>query len=75
MVQPNTPRAFHVMTKPIGPICNLDCEYCFYLDKEKLYPETRSFRMTDEILENYVKQLRHRKSTKSRLHGRAVNLH
>ena len=56
MLQQNTPRAFHVMTKPIGPICNLDCEYCFYLDKEKLYPETRSFRMNDEILENYVKQ-------------------
>ena len=56
MLQQNTPRAFHVMTKPIGPICNLDCEYCFYLDKEKLYPETRSFRMNDEVLENYVKQ-------------------
>ncbi len=56
MVQYKTPRAFHVMTKPIGPICNLDCEYCFYLDKEKLYPETGSFRMKDEILENYVKQ-------------------
>ena len=56
MVQHNTPRAFHVMTKPIGPICNLDCEYCFYLDKEELYPETRSFRMDDEVLENYVKQ-------------------
>ena len=54
--QQNTPRAFHVMTKPIGPICNLDCEYCFYLDKEKLYPETRSFRMDDAVLENYVKQ-------------------
>ena len=56
MVQHSTPRAFHVMTKPIGPICNLDCEYCFYLDKEELYPETRSFRMNDEVLENYVKQ-------------------
>ena len=56
MVQHNAPRAFHVMTKPIGPICNLDCEYCFYLDKEKLYPETQSFRMNDAILENYVKQ-------------------
>ena len=56
MVQHNPPRAFHVMTKPIGPICNLDCEYCFYLDKEELYPETRSFRMDDAVLENYVKQ-------------------
>src|SRR5580698_3833613 len=30
---------FHVLTKPIGPICNLDCRYCFYLEKQKLYPE------------------------------------
>ncbi len=28
------------MTKPIGPICNLDCKYCFYLEKEKLYPDS-----------------------------------
>ena len=48
--------AFHVMTKPIGPICNLDCEYCFYLEKEELYPDNNSFRMTDEVLENYVRQ-------------------
>ena len=50
-----TQQPFHVMTKPIGPICNLDCEYCFYLKKEDLYPETKSFRMTDEVLENYVR--------------------
>ena len=56
MTESRSPKAFHVMTKPIGPICNLDCEYCFYLDKEKLYPNTRSFRMTDEVLENYVRQ-------------------
>src|ERR1700738_4001637 len=31
--------AFHVLAKPVGPICNLDCKYCFYLEKEKLYPE------------------------------------
>src|SRR5947199_5776792 len=30
---------FHVMTKPIGPICNLDCKYCFYLEKESLYQD------------------------------------
>ena len=56
MIEYKAPRAFHVMTKPIGAICNLDCEYCFYLDKEELYPNTRSFRMTDEVLENYVRQ-------------------
>src|SRR3569623_652494 len=46
----------HIMTKPIGPICNLDCKYCFYLEKEKLYPGTKSFKMPDDVLENYVKQ-------------------
>src|SRR5579864_3870326 len=50
------PTAFHVMTKPIGPICNLDCKYCFYLEKEKLYPAERSWKMSDEVLEEYVRQ-------------------
>lgn len=49
-------RAFHVMTKPIGPLCNLDCKYCFYLEKEKLFPSNENFKMTDEVLENYVRQ-------------------
>ncbi len=50
------PVAFHVMTKPSGAVCNLDCKYCFYLEKEKLYPGTTNFFMTEETLENYVKQ-------------------
>jgi len=33
---------FHIMTKPIGPMCNLDCTYRFYLEKEKLYPNTKT---------------------------------
>ncbi|MGA0177083.1 MAG: radical SAM protein, partial [Chthoniobacterales bacterium] len=49
-------QAFHVMTKPIGPICNLDCKYCFYLEKEKLFPSNENFRMSDEVLETYVRQ-------------------
>jgi len=47
---------FHIMTKPIGPICNLDCSYCFYLEKEKLYPGTRHWAMSPDILERYVRQ-------------------
>ncbi len=47
---------FHVMTKPIGPVCNLACEYCFYLEKDALYPKAEDFRMSDELLEEYVKQ-------------------
>ena len=44
------------MTKPIGPICNLDCKYCYYLEKEALYPPRHVFRMSDEVLDSYVSQ-------------------
>lgn len=47
---------FNIITKPIGAICNLDCEYCYYLEKEQLYPDTRSFKMTDEVLEAFTRQ-------------------
>src|SRR5215475_4399930 len=47
---------FHIMTKPIGPICNLDCKYCFYLEKENLYQNTSDWRMQDEVLEQYIRQ-------------------
>ncbi len=55
LTQPGIP-AFHVMTKPVGPICNLNCTYCFYLEKEKLFGETEQFRMADDVLENYIQQ-------------------
>jgi uncharacterized protein len=47
---------FHVMAKPTGPICNLDCRYCYFLSKERLYPGDR-FRMTDDVLEAYIRQV------------------
>ncbi|WP_348263753.1 anaerobic sulfatase-maturation protein [Telmatobacter sp. DSM 110680] len=47
---------FHIMTKPIGPICNLDCKYCFYLEKENLYPQTKHWAMSPEVLERYIEQ-------------------
>lgn len=50
------PPRFHVLAKPTGAICNLDCSYCFFLDKEVLYPGS-NFRMSDEVLEKYVAQL------------------
>jgi uncharacterized protein len=50
-------RSFHVMTKPIGPICNLDCKYCFYLEKERLHEPGEKWKMSDEVLETYVRQL------------------
>src|SRR5512135_1798956 len=52
----NAPPAFHLLSKPTGAICNLDCAYCFFLAKELLYPGSH-FRMADELLEEYVRQL------------------
>lgn len=49
--------SFHVMAKPSGAQCNLTCDYCFYLDKSKLYPDTRRPRMGDEVLEAYTLQI------------------
>lgn len=43
------------MTKPAGPLCNLDCSYCFYLEKTKLFPKNHSFKMEDATLEAYIK--------------------
>ncbi len=47
--------AFHIMSKPIGPICNLNCKYCFYLEKEKLYPSQSKWAMPDDVLEAYIR--------------------
>ncbi len=44
----------YVMAKPIGSSCNLNCAYCYYLEKEKLYENRKSFQMSDETLETYI---------------------
>jgi uncharacterized protein len=44
------------MAKPTGAVCNLDCEYCFFLSKEMLYPGSR-FRMAADLQETYIRQL------------------
>jgi uncharacterized protein len=49
-------QAFQVMAKPTGALCNLDCKYCFYLEKEKLYPGRSAWAMSDDVLESYVRQ-------------------
>ncbi len=49
-------RAFHIMAKPTGAVCNLACDYCFFLAKQQLYPGSR-FRMSDEVLDSYIRQL------------------
>ena len=48
--------AFHVMAKPTGPLCNLDCEYCYYLEKENLYGNKTDWRMKHDVLEKYIKE-------------------
>ncbi len=50
------PPRIHVLAKPTGAICNLNCSYCFFLDKKSLYPGSR-FRMSDEVLRSYIRQL------------------
>ncbi|MGA9140828.1 MAG: anaerobic sulfatase maturase [Methanocella sp.] len=49
------PSAFHVMAKPTGARCNLSCDYCFFLHKDRLYPDS-DFRMSDEVMEAYIRQ-------------------
>ncbi len=53
---PKAPPSFHVLTKPSGAICNLDCSYCFFLSKEELYPGS-SFRMGSDLADEYIRQL------------------
>ncbi|MGA7878556.1 MAG: anaerobic sulfatase maturase, partial [Desulfoferrobacter sp.] len=52
----NLPPRIHVLAKPTGAICNLKCSYCFFLNKERLYPGSH-FRMSDDVLEHYIRQI------------------
>jgi uncharacterized protein len=47
---------YQVFAKPIGSACNLSCEYCYYLTKQSLYPDESSFRMPEDVLEEYILQ-------------------
>ncbi|HEY65256.1 MAG TPA: anaerobic sulfatase maturase [Caldilineae bacterium] len=51
----DAPPAFHIMVKPRGAICNLACDYCYFLSKERLYPNS-TFRMPIELLEAFTRQ-------------------
>jgi uncharacterized protein len=48
--------SFGVLVKPVGAICNLDCEYCYYLRKRDLYPDGHP-RMSEELMALYIRQL------------------
>jgi uncharacterized protein len=49
-------RRMHVMVKPTGPRCNLQCTYCYYLSKQVLLNTDTHWRITDEILETFIRQ-------------------
>lgn len=49
------PFPYHILAKPTGATCNLDCKYCFFLSKDSLYPNERT-RMADDVLETYIQQ-------------------
>jgi len=46
----------YVMTKPAGPACNMDCEYCYYLEKSELFSGRTHFRMSDEMLDRFTEE-------------------
>jgi uncharacterized protein len=47
-------QGIHVVAKPTGPLCNLNCEYCFYLEKQALFAPDEKYRMSDEILSAFI---------------------
>ncbi len=52
----NVKQNFQLMAKPSDSVCNIDCTYCFYLEKSKLYPNRKSqWRMNEDVLEHYVR--------------------
>jgi uncharacterized protein len=48
------PVVFNIMAKPFGQVCNLDCRYCYYLEKEKMYDTSDRFRMNEQVLEKFI---------------------
>ena len=55
-------RPMYVMAKPIGAACNLQCSYCYYLEKSRLY-DASSQMMSDEMLELFIREYIHSQTT------------
>jgi uncharacterized protein len=51
----DTAQGIHIVAKPVGPACNLDCVYCFYLEKQALYGVGEDYRMPDEVLATFIR--------------------
>ena len=47
-------QGIHIVAKPVGPVCNLACDYCFYLEKRAMFGSVENFRMTDEVLSAFI---------------------
>lgn len=46
----------YVMPKPVGSSCNMKCDYCYYLEKNKLYKDNKEYKMSEELLEHFIDQ-------------------
>jgi uncharacterized protein len=53
---PSQPRGIHVLAKPMGPVCQIKCDYCFYLEKRALFGQGEDYRMPDDVLAAYTAQ-------------------
>lgn len=49
-------KPLYIMLKPAGAHCNLACKYCYYLEKNKLYPTAQRHLMSDEMLEQFTRE-------------------
>ena len=49
-------RPMYIMTKPIGAVCNLACDYCYYLEKSNLYKDISKHIMSDALLEKFIRE-------------------
>lgn len=49
-------QGIHIIAKPMGPLCNMACEYCFYLEKRALFGTKKNYRMSEKVLTNFIKQ-------------------
>jgi uncharacterized protein len=50
----NTAQGIHVIAKPIGPVCNINCEYCFYLEKQALFGIQEKYLMSEDVLRSFI---------------------
>jgi len=56
MIQNQAQQIIHLMAKPVGPSCNMHCDYCFYLEKKAFFRDRKQCRMSDDVLEAYIRQ-------------------